>query len=97
MDAVPVLPYTLVSSVGPNRERRPKVLSSEPYTAEQTMHRRLEERRQGFARRRRSRSDARPEGLLAWQARWLLCELGYRLAALGAHLEAYAPPPDQPR
>jgi hypothetical protein len=73
------------------------VLSYELYTAEETMHSRLEERREGLARRRRPRSDARPQGWVAWRARWLLCELGYRLVALGARLEAYALPPYQPR
>jgi hypothetical protein len=73
------------------------VLSYELYSAEKTMHHRLEERRQGLARRRRHRTSTRPEGWLAWQARWLLCELGYRLVALGARLEAYALPPYQSR
>jgi hypothetical protein len=66
------------------------MLTHDLYVAEQTMHHRLEERRQGLARRRHRRTSARPEGWLAWQARWLLCDLG-------ARLEAYALPPYQPR
>jgi hypothetical protein len=27
---------------------------------------------------------------LAWQCRWLICELGYRMVALGAWLESFS-------
>lgn len=84
-------------SIGPHRERRPTVLTHELYAAEETMHHRLEERRHAHARRKHRRTAGRPEGWLVWQARWLLCELGYRLVALGARLEAYALPPYQSR
>jgi len=73
------------------------MLTHDLYAAEETMHHRLEERRSAHARRRHRSENARPERRLAWQARWLLCELGYRLVALGARLEAYALPPYQPR
>lgn len=36
----------------------------------------------------RQASQRRPGGV-AWHGRWLLCNLGYRLVALGAWLEGY--------
>ena len=73
------------------------MLAQDLYVAEQTMHHRLEERRQGLAGRKSRKEHTHQQGWLAWQARWLLCELGYRMGALGARLEAYALPPYQPR
>jgi hypothetical protein len=73
------------------------MLSQNLYIAEQTMGSRLEERRQAQARRQSQEASAQEPGWLSWQARWLVCELGYRLVALGARLEAYALPPYRPR
>jgi hypothetical protein len=73
------------------------MLSHDLYVAEQTMGNRLEERRRAHARRQHREASARQPGWLSWQARWLVCELGYRLVALGARLEAYALPPYRPR
>jgi hypothetical protein len=49
------------------------------------------EEEQGRAKSRRRARQVRQQrqGRLSWHGQWLLCELGYRLVALGARLEGY--------
>ena len=58
--------------------------------AERVMDLRVEEEQDHAQARRRARQvgQRRPGGL-QWRVRWLLCNLGYRLVALGAWLEGY--------
>lgn len=62
--------------------------SQELYVAERTMHSRLAERRDQIG--------SGGPGWLSRQSRWLLCEVGYLLVALGARLEAYTLPRYRP-
>ncbi|MGD9317401.1 MAG: hypothetical protein PVG56_11235 [Anaerolineae bacterium] len=48
-----------------------------------------EEQRRAKGRRRARQVGQRRQGGMAWRGRWLLCNLGYRLVALGAWLEGY--------
>jgi hypothetical protein len=74
--------------------------SSDFYLTERIMNQRVQaEHRQASASRlsrqvvRAARlHGAQPGNWLAWQGRWMLCELGYRLVALGARLEATSLP-----
>jgi hypothetical protein len=49
-----------------------------------------EEQGRAQARRHARQLRQRRQGGLAWRGRWLLCNLGYRLVALGAWLEGYS-------
>lgn len=48
-----------------------------------------EEQGRAKGRRRARQARQRRQGGMAWKGRWLLCNLGYRLVALGAWLEGY--------
>jgi hypothetical protein len=71
--------------------------SADIYTAERDMQMRVAQELRGAEVRRLARQ-ARPGQHLAisHRARWLLCELGLRLVAAGARLEAYSTPQYKP-
>lgn len=63
------------------------------YCAEKTMHRRLQDERHNFEALRLSRkarlAGALPQGWMARQGCWLLCQMGRLLVAMGLRLEQY--------
>jgi hypothetical protein len=65
--------------------------STDFYLAERTMEMNVEEQqREAEAHRLAHQArPQRPEGI-SQRGRWLMCELGYALVALGARLEAYS-------
>jgi hypothetical protein len=61
------------------------------YLAERTMDARVISELSQAEARRLARIARQPQpNQLVWQCRWLMCELGYRLVALGAWLEGYS-------
>ena len=62
----------------------------EPSSAEHVVGLQAEEKDgQANERQRTRQAGQRRPGGVAWHGRWLLCNLGYRLVALGAWLEGY--------
>lgn len=67
------------------------------YLAERTMDARITaELSQAKARRLARLATQQQQNQLVWQFRWLMCELGYRLVALGAWLEGFSLAQAQP-
>ena len=61
------------------------------YLAKRTMDVKvISELSQAESRRLARLARQRQPNLLAWQCRWLICELGYRMVALGAWLEGFS-------
>ena len=62
----------------------------EPSSAEHVVSLQAEEQDgQANEKQRTQQARQRRPGGVAWHGRWLLCNLGYRLVALGAWLEGY--------
>jgi hypothetical protein len=67
------------------------------YAAEKMMHLQVEENLQWAASHRLLRqARMQRRGWVSQRGRWLLCQLGYLLVALGERLRQYAPPSSHP-